>query len=373
MTDLGEIVRALGPEYIATRPTTPFQRKALTAIARCRTSAMPAKRAICSNCGVEHLQFRSCRNRNCPRCQSQARVAWLRARESELLDVPYFHVVFTVPEVLNTLALRCPEAFYHALFRAVTQALLDVGCSKLHARLGALLVLHTWGQNLALHPHIHCVVPGGGLSPDGSQWIGVRKQSFFLPVDVLSKRFRSLLCDGIRRAWTRGQLRRSGISGRDALEELLGRACRTDWVVHVAPPFGGSKHVLAYLSSYTHRIAISNRRIVHFDGKSVTFRWRDYADQSRPKLLTLDGHEFLRRFLLHVLPDRFVRIRYIGFLGNRHRASNIALVRERIGQAPPEPRPKPEPIPILCPACAAARYARIEPARAPPAELELAS
>lgn len=201
----------------------------------------------------------------------------------------------------------------------------------------------------------------------------MRRRSFLLPVKVLSKRFRSLLCDELRRACKRGQLRRAAISELVQLEALLGRACRTDWVVYAKPPFGGPSHVLAYLSAYTHRIAISNRRLVAFDGKRVTFRWRDYADGSRPKLLTLDGHEFLRRFLLHVLPDRFVRIRYVGFLGNRHRVRNLTLVRERIGQAPPELPREPDPLPILCPACAAARAATTMPTRAPPAEQEAVS
>jgi putative transposase/transposase-like zinc-binding protein len=378
MADLGEIVRTVGPRYLKARPATPFQRKALRAIARCRTDAMEAVRAICSACGVEHLVFRSCRNRHCPRCQAKAREAWLRKREGELLRVAYFHVVFTVPEVLNAIALSCPEVFYGALFRAVGQALLDVGQSKLHAVLGAMLVLHTWGQNLSLHPHIHCVVPGGGLSLDGKRWIGVAKRSFLLPRQVLAKRFRGLFCNALRRAWERGQLKRlpsSVAADRAALEALLSRACRTGWVVYAKAPFGGPEQVLRYLSAYTHRIAISNRRILAFDGQHVTFRWRDYADQNRSKELTLDALEFLRRFLLHVLPDRFVRIRYIGFLGNRHRAHNLELVRECIGQAPPEPPSKPEPEPSLCPACAALRYSSkpVYAPRPPPADEGIAA
>src|SRR5881394_594297 len=198
MSDLGEIARAIGDEYLQTRRTTPFQRKALRAIQRCRTEAMGLLLGVCENCGAERPMFRSCRNRNCPQCQAQARAAWLQARERELLPVPYFHVVFTVPEMLNPIALYCPEVFYAALLSAAGNALLDVGMSKMQAGLGVLTILHTWGQNLMLHPHVHCVVPGGGFSPDGKRWIGVRKATFLLPVNVLRARFRTLLCQALR-------------------------------------------------------------------------------------------------------------------------------------------------------------------------------
>lgn len=349
MADLREIVVAVRERYLSARPTTRAQRKALYAIGRCRTEEMDSIRAQCERCGSEHLFFRSCRNRNCPRCKSEARHQWLEARESELLPVPYFHVVFTVPEELNQIALHCPEIFYAALLRAAGNALLDVGCTKLHAELGALVVLHTWGQNLSLHPHAHCVVPGGGFSSDRKRWIATRKTTFLLPIRVLGSRFRTLLCLPLLEACRRGELARAG--ERSELEPIIEQASRREWVVYAKPPFGGPEQVLEYLSRYTHRIAISDRRIVSFDGERVSFRWRDYADQNRGKVMTLDALEFLRRFLMHVLPDGFVRIRYFGFLGNRNRKSNILLARSLIGPARTlRFRERPTRV-VLCPMC----------------------
>lgn len=350
---LGDIVRAVHDVYLKVRRTTPFQRKALWAIKRCRTAVMKAVRVKCEQCGAEHLLYRSCRNRHCPRCQSAAREAWLEARERELLPVPYFHVVFTVPEILNEIALYCPEVFYGALLSAAGNALLDVGMSKLHARLGVLTILHTWGQNLMLHPHAHCVVPGGGFSSDGKRWISVRKPTFLLPVKVLRARFRTLLCDALRKAAKEGKLHRlpKNVLPYAAIEG----AAAQQWIVYAKAPFGGPQQVLEYLSRYTHRVAISNQRILSFANGKVTFVWRDYADDNRVKVTTVDVMEFLRRFLMHVLPDRFVRIRYYGFLANGKRHEHIARARELLGQAEPlrfRERPK---FRVLCPACMAIR------------------
>ena len=351
MVDLGEIARAVGGEYVKTRRTTPFQRKALWNIQHCRTEAMGSVYAVCDHCGAEHLQFRSCHNRSCPRCQAGARETWLEAREREVLAVPYFHVVFTVPEALNPIALYCPELFYAALLRSAGKTLLEVGKSKLGARLGCMAVLHTWGQNLSLHPHAHCVVPGGGFSEDRRRWIGVRKASYFLPIKVLASRFRTLLCRALRVADRSGQLQR--VPTETSASEAIKRDSRQDWIVYAKPPFGGPEQVLEYISRYTHRIAISNRRILSFANHQVTFEWRDYADGNRKKVMTLDAVEFLRRFLMHVLPDRFVRIRYFGFLANQRRRRNVESARELIGERVAvfvrvrrERR-------ILCPACQA--------------------
>ena len=355
MGDLGEIIRTSGEEFLQNRATTPFQRKALRAIARCRTASLGGQRARCDSCGAEHMFFRSCRNRHCPRCQSQARVEWLKAREHELLPVPYFHVVFTVPEQLNPLAMYCPEVFYALLFRAAGQALLDVGLSKLGALLGALCVLHTWGQTLTLHPHIHMVVPGGGFSRDRQRWISVRKTTFLLPVRVLSRRFETLLCDNLRRAFAEKRLTHlpHGVaSDATSFDLLLARACNKRWVVYSKPPFGGPRDVLQYLAAYTHRTAISNRRIVSFDGREVAFRWRDYANQSEHKVMTLPVLEFIRRFLLHILPSRFVRIRYVGFLGNHNRLRNLDHARALLEASPPAPPAEEITVePRLCPHC----------------------
>lgn len=354
MGDLAEIVRSAGAEFLQTRKTTPFQRKALRAIARCRTAALGGERSACEQCGAEHMQFRSCGNRHCPRCQAQARAAWLEARERELLPVPYFHVVFTVPEQFHPIALYCPEVFYSLLFQAAGQALLDVGMTKLGAMLGALCILHTWGQSLSLHPHIHCVVPGGGFSPDRKQWIGVKKSTFLLPVSVLSRRFQSLLCTSLRRRFAEGKLARlphEVAADATHFDLLLAHACRKRWVVYAKPPFGGPREVLQYLAAYTHRTAISNRRILSFDKGEVAFGWRDYADENKQKVMRLPVLEFLRRFLLHILPRGFVRIRYFGFLGNHNRQRNIELARTLLGvAAPPTPEPESEQ-PRLCPQC----------------------
>jgi hypothetical protein len=270
---------------------------------------------------------------------------------SELLPVPYFHVVFTVPEALNRIALT-RRASYDLLFRATGRALLDVANSRLQILPGCLCVLHTWGQTLPLHPHIHCVVPGGGFSVHGRQWCST-KPTFFLPVKVLSRHFRSLLIRFLREAWREGtlELPKRVVADSVALDLLLAQASSTDWVVYCKPPFGGPEQVLAYLANYTHRIAISNSRIVSFDGQRVCFRYRDYAHGNVEKLLTLDVDEFLRRFLLHVLPQRLVRIRYYGFLANRTRARSIDLARQMIGGRFLPPVPLPSTDDHRCPQC----------------------
>lgn len=364
MADLGEIARAVGDEYLRTRRTTPFQRKALWAIQHCRTEAMGSVYAECESCGAEHLQFRSCRNRSCPRCQAGARAEWLEAREKELLPVPYFHVVFTVPEMLNPIALYCPEVFYAALLQAAGNTLLDVGLSKLQARLGCLTILHTWGQNLSLHPHVHCVVPGGGLSPDGMRWISVRNPKYLLPVKVLARRFRTLLTKKLREAERKGKFQRLPASVLP--HSTIEGAAAQEWIVYAKPPFGGPEQVLEYLSRYTHRVAISNSRILSFSNHQVTFQWRDYADDNRVKHSTIDAIEFLRRFLMHVLPPRFVKIRYFGFLANRKRGRKIELIRKLLGcSASMRFRERPRPL-ILCPLCHAARYDNLVRVRPPP-------
>lgn len=336
-SDLGAIVRACGESYCRSHRTTAVQRKAMRAIGACRTPALGGQRQQCDRCGHEHIQWHSCRNRACPRCQSAARREWLEARSAELLPVPYFHVVFTVPEELNVLALHAPRIFYDLLFRAVGTTLSDVARSKLHLNVGSLCVLHTWGQTLVLHPHIHCVVPGGGFSADRSRWIAVRKPTFFLPVRVLSRRFRTLLCSSLREAWRGGLLTVPArvLADSQALDLLLARASAKEWVVYAKAPFGGPAQVLAYLANYTHRIAISNSRIVTFDGERVTFRYRDYAHGNTARTMTLDAGEFLRRFLMHVVPSHFVRIRYYGFMANRLRAKSIERARQLLGHRKP--------------------------------------
>lgn len=375
-SDLGAIVRARSETFLRNHRTTAAQHKALRAIGACRTPALGGQRQQCDRCGREHIQWHSCRNRACPRCGAAARARWLEARRTELLPVPYFHVVFTVPEVFNVFALHAPRLFYDLLFRAAGQTLVDVARSRLQLQPGCLCVLHTWGQTLTLHPHIHCVVPGGGFSVHDRRWRSTAKSTFFLPVRVLSRRFRTLLTRSLRQAWRERTLTLPSrvLADSVALDLLLARAGATDWVVYCKPPFGGPEQVLGYLANYTHRIAISNSRIVSFAGDRVSFRYRDYAHGNIDKLLTLDVDEFLRRFLLHVLPPRLVRIRYYGFLANRTRGSSIELARQLIdGRFLP-------PVPVLpaddhrCPHCGTGTLrvvGPVPPERPPPLREEL--
>jgi len=329
-SDLGTIVRDRVQSYLRTHRTTAAQRKALTAIGACRTSAMGGHMEQCDHCGHKILRWHSCRNRGCPKCGGAARAAWLEQRRTELLPVPYFHVVFTVPEQFNQLALACPRVFYDLLFRAVGATLLDLGHSRLHVLLGALCVLHTWSQTLILHPHIHCVVPGGGFSDLHGRWVSVRNPKFFLPVKVLSRRFRTNLCVLLEQAFARGALRIDAQPFRLLIAEVRVR----EWVVYCKPPFAGPDRVLSYLANYTHRIAISDRRIVRYDGARVSFLYRDSRGGNATKTMSLDADEFLRRFLLHVIPRRFVRIRYYGFLANRIRGANVVRARAFLGDHP---------------------------------------
>jgi hypothetical protein len=342
--EIGDIVRRYGNNYLArygTRTTWP-QRRVLIDVARCRTAAMGGHVEVCPECGTMRCAFNSCRNRHCPKCLGRARQRWAAAREAELLPVPYFHVVFTLPHELCGLARQHPKVVYDVLFRAAAQTLTEVAADPRHlgARIGFIAVLHTWGQKLDLHPHVHCLVPGGGLSDDDSRWIA-SGDSFFLPVRVLSRVFRGKCLAMLRRAFADQQLR--CWPNRRATLRRLGRAARKEWVVYSKPPFGGPTQVVRYLARYTHRVAIANHRIVGVDGGSVTFRYKDYADAQRHKTLSLSAVEFIRRFLLHVLPPGFTRIRHYGILANRNRQHHIALCRRRIAElallqtAVPEP------------------------------------
>jgi len=316
--------------------TGAHQRKAFQAIRDCRTAALGGHVEYveqCDTCGHRVISYNSCRNRHCPKCQAAARAKWLTARQSELLPVAYFHVVFTLPQEIGSLALQNAREVYRILFRAASETLLTIAADpkRLGAAIGFLAVLHTWGQNLHLHPHLHCVVPGGGISPDGSRWVACRKKSFFLPVQVLGSRFRKLFLTYLKKAFQKGRLRfhgdMAGLSKPAAFEALCRRARRIKWVVFVKPPFGGPEQVLKYLARYTHRVAISNRRLLSLEDGRVTFEWKDYAHGNKNGTMTLDAVEFIRRFLLHILPGGFMRIRQFGFLANRARGKKLALCR----------------------------------------------
>jgi hypothetical protein len=309
-------------------------RRILRAIASCRTAALGGHVEMCDCCHHQRIAYNSCRNRHCPRCQASACARWMQDREAELLPAEYFHVVFTLPDTFNALALANSRIVYGVLFDAVSQTLLEIAADPKHlgAKIGFMAILHTWGQNLSLHPHLHCVVPGGGLSADGSTWVSC-KPGFFLPVRVLSKVFRGKFIDGLKKARDRGKL--VGIDCDASFGRLLNASVKHDWVVYAKRPFGGPQQVLKYLARYTHRIAISNRRLVACDDQTVTFRYKDYAQGNRPRTMTLDGAEFLRRFLLHAVPSGFMRIRHFGLLANRVRTASLATCRKLLADKAP--------------------------------------
>ena len=320
------------------------EKRVLQSLAACRTAALGGHVETCDLCGHRQQAYNSCRDRHCPKCQAGARAAWLEDRRDELLDVEYFHVVFTIPAEIAKVALQNKRVVYGILFETAAATLQEIAATPKHlgARLGFLCVLHTWGQNLLHHPHVHCVVPGGGLSPDGTSWISCRP-GFFLPVRVLSRVFRGKFLQRLRQAYAKGELQFHGsleaLGTAAGFARLVDEAYRKEWVVYAKPPFGGPEQVLKYLARYTHRVAISNDRLLSLEQGQVTFRWKDYAADSRSKVMTLSAVEFLRRFLLHVLPRGFVRIRHYGFLANTHRQEKLELCRKLIRQAKSEPAP----------------------------------
>jgi len=359
--ELAEVVRRHGPGLDGA--LSGEHKRILRDIATCRTAALGGHVESCDHCHHQRIAYNSCRNRHCPRCQGSAAARWMADRAAELLPVEYFHVVFTLPDTFNTLALANKRIVYGVLFDAVAQTLLEVAADPKHlgARIGLMAILHTWGQNLSLHPHVHCIVPGGGLSGGGlsggglsggglsseGKWVRCRP-GFFLPVRVLSKVFRGKFIDGLKHARRRGSL--VGADDPRQFDQLLDAAVKHDWVVYAKPPFGGPEQVLKYLARYTHRIAISNRRLVSVDDQNVTFNYKDYAHGNRPRSMTIDGGEFLRRFLMHAVPSGFMRIRHFGLLANRVRAKNLTLCRRLLSVPPPADRPIIDSV-QTCPLC----------------------
>jgi hypothetical protein len=332
--EVADIVRTHGAEFLDGQPGWfTFQHlKVYRAITACRTQALGGHLDQCSQCGYRAISYCSCRNRHCPKCQTDARNRWLDARSKELLDVGYFHVVFTLPHQFSGLALQNKRIIYDLLFQTCAETLIEVAADPKHlgAEIGFLTVLHTWGQNLLAHPHIHCVIPTGGLSPDHTAWVHPR-YPFFLPVEVLSRVFRGKFTDTLKRAFRKGKLVFHGrlrcLSNPKMFRTFLRSVFAHDWVVYAKKPFGGPEHVLHYLARYTHRVAISNHRLISLEDGKVTFRWKDYAHGNKQRTMILGAHEFLRRFFLHVLPHGFVRIRFFGFLANRSRGSMLPLCR----------------------------------------------
>ena len=340
--EMADIFRQAGPDYRQQHADSLSrgQRRVMSAIERCRTAALGGHIEQCDRCGHQRIAYNSCRNRHCPKCQSLVRAQWLEDRQADLIPVDYFHVVFTLPEEIAAIAYQNKAAVYDILFHATAETLRMIAATPKHlgAEVGFIAILHTWGQQLQHHPHLHCVVPGGGLSADGERWISCRP-GFFLPVRVLSRLFRRVFLAQLQDAFDAGLLHffnaLEAISAPDAFAKYLAPARVVEWNVYAKPPFGGPRQVLEYLGRYTHRVAISNNRLIGFADNKVSFSWKDYRHESRKKVMRLDAQEFIRRFLLHVLPTGFQRIRHYGFLANRYREVKLARCRELLAQPAP--------------------------------------
>jgi putative transposase/transposase-like zinc-binding protein len=336
--EVADILRAHGETYQARHPLSAQQRVVLRRLTACRTAALGGHVDACAGCGFRRISYNSCRDRHCPKCQALKRAQWLETRLQRLLPVPHFHVVFTLPEALKPLLLRNQRILYELLFRTSAQALLELGADpkRLGAQLGITTILHTWGQNLLFHPHLHCVVTAGGLAADGSRWLATRP-NYLLPVKALAKLFQGKFLAGLKELYGTERLDLRGsvaaLTDRRVFAHLLDRLYQQKWVVFAKRPFARAEHVFRYLGRYSHRVAISNARLVSMEDGQVRFRWKDYADGHRLKVMSVSAEEFVRRFLLHVLPKRFVRIRHYGVLAGRNVATKLARCRQLLGDA----------------------------------------
>jgi len=385
--ELGDIFRKYGESFRQQSTLSLPQHKALNAIAACRTAQLGGHIDQCDACGHRRISYNSCRNRHCPKCQSLAKERWLEARKAELLDVKHFHLVFTLPHELHAL-IRMNEALcYRLLFQTAAQTLMQLAQEKkyLHAQSGMMAVLHTWGQTLSYHPHLHCLVPAGGLSLDGKEWIHSREK-FFLPSKVISRLFRGKFLAAIKDAFEKGQLKcpepLQWITHLRQLNDFLRPIYRKEWVVYAKAPFGGPEQVIQYLGRYTHRVAIANQRLLSLENDKIRFRYKDYADKNKSKIMELDVMEFIRRFLMHILPPGFHKIRYYGLMATRNRNTKLAQARKKLGQKPIQKPPKRSwqqllfqltgTDPLCCPNCQNGQMFTIQlllPARAPPIPL----
>jgi len=331
--EVAEVFRSYQDEYFAKYSASPEQRRVFRDLVVCRTATLGGHVLRCQTCDHEEISYNSCRNRHCPKCQAQKQAAWLEAQSANLLDVPYYHIVFTLPQELGPLALQNKQTLYGMLFRAAAETLLTIACDPKHlgAKIGFTAVLHSWGQTLLHHPHLHCVVPGGGLAPNNSRWMAAREQ-FFLPVRVLSRLFREKYLSYLRQSYREEELvlegRLEDLAVPSAWKNFLQSIEKIDWVVYAKPPFGSSLQVLKYLARYTNRVAISNRRLIKMEDGQVFIRYKDYKRDRTDFVMCLDALEFIRRFLLHVLPKGFVRIRHYGFLSNRNHKEQLPLCRQ---------------------------------------------
>ena len=367
--EVADIFRQHGNAYRESHPLPLEQLNVMRAIEVCRTATLGGHVETCGHCAYTRNAYNSCRNRHCPKCQGAERLHWLQNRQEEILPVQYFHVVFTLPEPIAQIAFYNKEVVYNILFRATAETLLTIAADPKHlgAAIGFFAVLHTWGQKMLHHPHLHCVVPGGGLSANHERWVPGRP-GFFLPVKVLSRLFRRLFLEALEEAFQQGELQffseLSSLSDTANFAAYLDPLRDSEWVVYAKPPFGGPQQVLAYLGRYTHRVALSNQRLQSLENNQVTFQWKDYKHKNKQnsKTMTVDASEFIRRFLLHTLPPGFQRIRHFGFLANCHRKAKLALCRQLL--LPPITELLPQPAqtrplldflvqnkPVPCPHC----------------------
>lgn len=332
MTEVQDIFLKYGKNYRTNHKLTLVQHKAMSAIQKCRTSELGGHKEVCDSCGHTRISYNSCRNRHCPKCQSLAKERWIENQKSNLLDVGYFHVVFSIPDTLNLMAYQNQKSIYTLLFKAVAETLAELASDKkyLGAKIGFTSVLHTWGQNLMHHPHIHCIVPGGGLSSIG-KWVNSRKK-FFIPVKVISRKFRGKFLYYLKQLYGQNKLEFHGsqtyLSDEKEFKKLLSSLYGKEWIVYCKPPFKNAACVVEYLGRYTHRVAISNKRIVSINNDTVSFKWRDYKDANKHKVMTISADEFIRRFLIHILPSGFMKIRHYGFLGNRNKTIKLKICKQ---------------------------------------------
>jgi hypothetical protein len=329
MIEVQDIFKQHGENYMRTHKLPPHILKTIINIEDCRTAALGGHVDECEDCGESRISYNSCRNRHCPKCQTLAKERWLDARKNDLLPVPYFHIVFTIPKELNYLTLLNQKAMYSILFKASSETLLELAKDKkyLGSEIGFTMILHTWGQNLMNHPHIHCIVPSGGLSLNNNGWINSKKD-FLMPVKVVSRKFRGKFLSYLKEEYKNNtDLVFTGeteeLKRKDVFQCYIDKLYKTEWVVYCKPPFGSAEHVLEYLGRYTHRVAISNNRIIALENDYVVFKWRDYSDNNNEKFMTLCADEFIRRFLMHILPPKFVKIRHYGILSNRNRITKL--------------------------------------------------
>jgi predicted Zn-ribbon and HTH transcriptional regulator len=376
MIELQDIFLQYGDIYRQNHKLPKNIYKAMSAIEKCRTSALGGHSDACDECGYTKISYNSCRNRHCPKCQTLSKERWIEARKEDLLNVKYFHAVFTIPDTLNTITFQNQKIVYNILFKSVAETLLELSADKkyLGVKLGFTSILHTWGQNLMHHPHIHCVIPGGGLSPI-AKWIYSRKK-FFIPVKVLSRKFRGKFLFYLKQAYDDSKLSFYGseqyLTNSNCFSAFLTTHYDKEWIVYCKPPFRNAGYVVEYLGRYTHRVAISNTRIVNVENGCVTFNWRDYKDNNKQKLMTVSAEEFIRRFLIHILPDRLTKIRHYGLLGNRNKKIKLKLCKQLtntpIRLLPKEPLSAKELIKkltgkdfSLCPCCGIGHLSRAAP------------